>query len=205
LVDSPGAQKPYSQACENNKEPILAVLRRVFADPATVWEIGSGTGQHAVHFGAALPYLTWQPTDLPENLDGMSRWFDEAGLDNILAPLSLDVLDDPWPCDSLEAAFTANSLHIMGWAEVETFFDRLGRYLRPGALFCSYGPFNIDGEYTSESNARFDAWLKARNPVSAIRDITALVALARAMDMELLEDNAMPANNKLLVWRKRAG
>ena len=196
-------QKPFSQACENNKAPILAVLQRVFTDPLTVWEIASGTGQHAVHFAGGLPQLSWQPTDLAPNLAGMSLWFDEAGLANILPPLALNVRDDPWPCDGLEAVFTANSLHIMGWEEVAIFFARLGRYLLPGALFCSYGPFNVGGEYTSESNARFDLWLKTQNPLSAIRDLGALSRLADAAGIDLLEDNAMPANNKLLIWRKR--
>ena len=196
-------QKPFSQACENNKAPILAVLRRVFNRPLKVWEIGSGTGQHAVHFAAALPHLTWQPTDLEPNLPGMSLWFDEAGLANVLAPTSLDVRDDPWPCDALEAAFTANSLHIMSWEAVEIFFARLGRYLLPGAPFCSYGPYNVGGRYTSESNARFDDWLKTQDPLSAIRDLDVLVRLADAAGIDLVEDNAMPANNKLLVWRRR--
>ena len=196
-------QKPFSQACENNKAPILAVLRRVFTEPVTVWEIASGTGQHAAHFAGGLPQIIWQPTDLAPNLSGMSLWFDEAGVDNILPPLTLDVRDDPWPCDGLEAVFTANSLHIMSWEEVETFFTRLGRYLLPGALSCSYGPYNVGGEYTSESNARFDVWLKTQNPLSAIRDLGALGRLADAAGIDLLEDNAMPANNKLLIWRKR--
>lgn len=196
-------RKPFSQACENNKAPILAVLQRVFTDPITVWEIATGTGQHAVYFAGALPQLIWQPTDLAPNLSGMSLWFDEAGLNNILPPLTLDVRDDPWPCDSLEAVFTANSLHIMSWEEVETLFNRLDRYLLPGAVFCSYGPYNVGGEYTSESNARFDVWLKTQNPLSAIRDLDALGRLADAAGIDLLEDNAMPANNKLLIWRKR--
>jgi Protein of unknown function (DUF938) len=196
-------QKPYSQACENNKAPILAVLRRTLTDEVTVWEIGSGTGQHAVHFAAGLPHVFWQPTDLSPNLAGMSLWIDEAALGNLLPPLALDVRDDPWPCDGLEAAFTANSLHIMSWAEVCIFYARLGRYLLPGAIFCSYGPFNVRGEYTSGSNARFDIWLKTQNPLSAIRDIGALGTLADAAGIDLVEDHAMPANNKLLVWRRR--
>lgn len=196
--------KPYAQSCDNNKAPILEVLRGVLTMSCTVWEIGSGTGQHAVHFAAALPHLRWQPTDCVEHLPGMQLWLDEAGLENVMPPLQLDVRDEPWPCEAMEAVFTANTLHIMSWAEVEVLFARLDRYLLPGALLCSYGPFNRDGHYTSESNERFDQWLKARDPLSGIRDLEALVDLAQRAGLALREDHALPANNHLLVWARAA-
>lgn len=198
----PPAHKPWSQACENNKGPILDALRAVYVAPCTVWEIGSGTGQHAVHFAAGLPHLVWQPTDLAEHLPGIESWQVEACLPNLRPALALDVRDHPWPAARIEAVFTANTLHIMSWAEVEVLFERLGEFLAPGAVVCSYGPFNVGGRYTSESNARFDEWLKLRDPLSGIRDRGALEALGEGIGLRLTEARAMPANNQLLVWRK---
>lgn len=194
--------KPFSQACENNKQPILGVLKDVFDLPCELLEIGSGTGQHAVFFAEHLPHITWQPTDQAEYLEGIAQWVNEADLANLKNPLKLDVRDNPWPYQQLEAVFTANTLHIMGWEEVEIFFARLGEYLQPGAKFCSYGPYNKNGTYTSESNARFDQWLKQRNPVSGIRHIEDLVALGKLNKIELITEVAMPANNMCLVWQK---
>jgi len=195
-------EKPFSQACENNKKPILDVLKRVFYKSCEVVEIGSGTGQHAVYFAKNLPRLTWQPTDQSIYLGGISLWVDEADLCNVKPPLRLDVREEDWPIDKIEALFTANTLHIMSWEAVELFYQRLGRYLLPGAKFCSYGPFNINGQYTSESNASFDQWLKQRDPLSGIRDLEALVALGEAEGLSLKDNIMLPANNRLLVWEK---
>ena len=195
-------EKPYSQACENNKDPILNVIREVFCKPVTVWEIGSGTGQHACHFAHHLPHVAWQPTDRSENLPGIDRWREEAQLPNLKPPLTLDVTDAIWPCTAIDAVFTANTLHIMSWQEIEIFFDRLSRYLNPDAHCCIYGPFNYHGAYTSDSNARFDAWLKSRNPLSGIRDFEAVTGLAAAHQIELWNDVAMPANNRLLMLKR---
>lgn len=198
----PAMKKPFSQACENNKDPILAVLKRVLNDKCEVLEIGSGTGQHAVYFAGHLPQITWQPTDQTIYLPGISMWIEEAKRDNIKMPVPLDINDDPWPFTDVEAVFTANTLHIMSWEEVEIFYDRLGRYLKPGAGFLSYGPFNINGTYTSESNARFDCWLKEQDPKSAIRDMGALESLGKKAGITLLEKVPMPANNFTLIWKK---
>lgn len=197
-------QKPFSQACENNKQPILAVLRDVFATVDHVLEIGSGTGQHAVFFADAMPWLQWQPTDRAENLPGIAAWRDDAALSNLRAPLELDVDAQPWPVASAGAVFSANTVHIMGWPSVERFFAGVGALLPPGGAFCLYGPFNYDGRFTSASNAQFDAWLRQRDPRSGIRDRAALERLADAAGMTLEADHAMPANNRTLVWRKRA-
>lgn len=196
--------RPFSQACENNRAPILAVLARVFATRRRVLEIGSGTGQHAVYFAADLPHLAWQPSDVAENLPGIRRWIAEAGLANVRAPLALDVNDDPWPQSRYDAVFSANTAHIMHWPEVERMLARAAHALRPGGLFLLYGPFNYGGRFTSESNAQFDASLRARDPGMGIRDFESVDAAARAQGLALAEDNAMPANNRLLVWR-RAG
>jgi cyclopropane fatty-acyl-phospholipid synthase-like methyltransferase len=195
--------KPFSQACENNKDPILSVIKDVFTEPVTVWEIGSGTGQHACYFANELPHLTWQPTDLANNHPGINAWRDEAQLLNLNKPLVLDVADHNWPCDKIDALFTANTLHIMSWQNVTILFERLQNYLSPSASVCIYGPFNYDGNYTSDSNANFDQWLKNRDPLSGIRDFEAVLTLAKQADLNILKDNPMPANNRLLVFQKR--
>ena len=196
--------KPHSASCERNREPILAVLREHFRGVARVLEIGSGTGQHAVYFGAALPHVTWQTSDLPEQHDGIRLWLAEAALPNVLPPLVLDVAAHPWPALSADAVFSANTLHIMAWERVQDFFAGLPQVLNVNGLLVVYGPFNYDGLYSSESNAHFDAWLKARDARSAIRDFAAVDALAQNAGLRLLEDHAMPANNCCLVWRRAA-
>jgi len=194
-------QKPFSQACENNKRPILEVLRRHLAGARHVLEIGSGTGQHAVFFAEQLPHLVWQTSDQREHHAGIRQWLEAAGLANVLPPAELEVATRPWPVARADAVFSANTAHIMSWVRVEAFVAGVGELLRGGGVFCLYGPFNYGGRYTSESNARFDAWLGARDPASAIRDFEAVDALAAAAGLRLVEDNALPANNRLLVWR----
>lgn len=194
--------KPFSQACENNKQPILAILQRVFGDAKQVLEIGSGTGQHAVHFARHMPWLYWQTSDLEENHAGIKAWIQDAAPDNIGQPIALDVSRTKWPHQKVDAVFSANTLHIMSWPEVETFFQKLPAILPPHASLAIYGPFNYKGQYTSDSNRQFDAWLKARAPHRAIRDIEAVDQLAQNSGLEWVEDNPMPANNRLLVWRR---
>ena len=200
----PVIDKPFAPACERNREPILAVLRDCFADRRRVLEIGSGTGQHAVHFAAAMPWLQWQCSERAEHLPGIRAWLDEAALANTPAPLELDVARGPWPVDGFDAVFSANTLHIMGWPEVEAFFAGVGRVLagaRDGVL-AVYGPFNDAGGHTSDSNREFDAWLRARDPRSGLRDFKAVDALAAAAGLRLAADVAMPANNRCLAWRR---
>lgn len=197
--------KPHAPSCDRNRDPILAVLREHFADCRRVLEIGSGTGQHAVHFAAAMPPLDWQCSEFADNLPGIRLWLDEAGLRNTPAPIALDVAHGPWPAaGGFDAVFTANTLHIMGWAEVEAFFAGVGQVLRdaPGGTLVVYGPFNYGGAYTSDSNRDFDVWLKARDPRSAIRDFEAVDALAAAAGLRLAADVAMPANNRCLAWQR---
>lgn len=194
--------KPHAPACERNRDPILAVLQPRLADCRDVLEIGSGTGQHAVHFAAAMPWLQWQCSDRAENLPGIAMWLDDAALRNTPAPLALDVADGPWPAQVFDAVFSANTLHIMGWPEVQAFFAGVARVLAPGGVLVVYGPFNYGGTYTSDSNRAFDAWLQARDPRSAIRDAEAVDALAATVGLVLEEDLAMPANNRCRVWRK---
>jgi SAM-dependent methyltransferase len=175
-----------SEACERNKGPILAVLREELATCTRVLEVGSGTGQHAVHFAASLTHVLWQPSELPENL---------------LAPVMLDVRADPWPAATVDAVFSANTLHIMGWSAVCEFFRGAASVLaRPGVL-CVYGPFRFGGQHTSESNDAFDHYLRQRDPHSGLRDFEALDRLAQERGLRLTANHAMPANNRTLVWR----
>ncbi len=193
--------KPWAEACERNREPILAVLRDAFAGATQVLEIGSGTGQHAVFFAAALPHLVWQPTDRPEHLAGIAAWRDEARLPNLRAPLALNV-DGVWPVTACDALFSANTLHIMSWASVENFFRGAGRVLLPGGVLAVYGPFSYGGQHTAESNARFDAFLRARDPLSGVRDFDVVCTLAHGQGFEFCDDHALPANNRVLIWRR---
>lgn len=197
------ADKRYSPASEQNRAPIEEVLRGCFAVPGTVLELGSGTGQHAAYFSAAFAHLAWQPSDLAENLPSIRAWRAEAARSNLHSPCELDVRTQPWPIAEADYVYTANTFHIMSWDAVEACVDGIGQVLGTGGLFACYGPFNYGGAYTSESNARFDAWLKARDPLSGVRDFEAVDRLAREVGLELQEDFAMPANNRLLCWRKR--
>ncbi|WEN15928.1 DUF938 domain-containing protein [Rhodanobacter sp. AS-Z3] len=196
--------KPHSPACERNRDPILQVLREQFADRRHVLEIGSGTGEHAVHFATALPQLTWQASDRSENLPGIRSWLDEAGLPNTPAPLEFDV-GGSWPRGPFDAVFSANTLHIMGWNEVQQLFARLPTILASDATVTIYGPFNIDGRYSSPSNAEFDQALRERGAHMAIRDAEAVDTLANSAGLRLFADIAMPANNRCRVWRRQPG
>lgn len=274
--------KPHSPSCERNRGPILAVLREYFAQCRHVLEIGSGTGQHAVHFAKAMPWLRWQCSDRAEYLPGIRLWLDEAGLVNTPAPVALDVARRPWPLlplsragsddllanhrfadrptnehrsgrgllgkakphlaahwdedtrnsvrgespenrssrrpnlpsghllppakeanNGFDAAFSANTLHILGWQEVEAFFAGLEWVLADDATLVVYGPFNYSGAFSSASNRDFDTALRARDPRMGIRDFELVDALARAIGLQPVDDIAMPANNRCLVWQRR--
>jgi cyclopropane fatty-acyl-phospholipid synthase-like methyltransferase len=193
---------PFSQACENNKQPILEHLQNVFIEPGLVLEIGTGTGQHAVHFASHMPHLKWLPSDHPNNAELSHMRLAQAQLDNVLPPVVLDVSREPWPIDYVDGVFSANTAHIMGWLEVEAMFRGVARRLKAGATFCLYGPFNYDGQYSSDSNRRFDLHLKQQAPQMGIRDLGDLENLGMNVGLELESDNEMPANNRLLVWRR---
>lgn len=195
-------EKPFSQACENNKQPILDILLRVFSDRKQVLEIGSGTGQHAVHFAPQLPQLIWQTADLEHNHEGINAWIDNNPAENLRSPLPLDADHLPWLFDPVDAAFTANTCHIMAWSSVVNMFAGLDSAMEPNATLAIYGPFNYNGKFTSESNAGFDQWLKQKAHHQGIRDFEAINKLAGKIGLSLIEDNEMPANNRLLVWQR---
>ena len=195
-------QKPYAESAEQNKDVILAVLRQEFQSASTVLEIGSGTGQHAVFFARHLPHLQWHSSERSENISGIRLWQQEAGLANLHDPVTLDVDDTLWPLAEVDAIFSANTAHIMSEATALNMLSGAARVLTMGGRFCLYGPFLYNGQHTSDSNVRFDAWLKARDPLSGVRDVEDLRRHARSVGLELIRDHAMPANNRILVWEK---
>lgn len=195
--------KPYSEPCERNRDPIFAVIQPLLAARRAVLEIGSGTGQHAVYFAAKLPHLIWHTSDREMYHAGIQQWLDEAALENVRPPLSLDVTQTPWPAMTVDAVYSANTAHIMHWPEVEAMFAGVGGLLPAGGIFLLYGPFNDHGCYTSDSNRRFDEQLKSRDSLSGIRDAEALDRLAQQAQLQARGDVAMPANNRILWWEKR--
>ena len=192
----------FSSAAERNRQPILDQLRVLIPHHGSVLEIGSGTGQHAVFFTQQLPDLLWQPTDRNENLAGLSAHIEAEGNDNILPPLQLDVIRDPWPGYIYDAAFSANTAHIMPWDAVVAMFSGVGEHLDNSARFCLYGPFKIDNCFTSQSNEHFDASLRARDSRMGVRDLAVIESVANLHDMPLELKIAMPANNFILVFKK---
>lgn len=196
------ADRPFAESCVENREPIFAVLAPRLKGSASLLEIGSGTGQHAVYLAPRLPDIVWQTSDRADNHPGIRAWLDEAGLDNVRPPLTLDVLQDAWPEGPYDAVFSANTAHIMASDAVAAMFGGVGRVLAAGGRFLLYGPFSYAGRHTAPSNASFDAWLKARDPLMGVRDVGWLQGLAADAGMILDEDIAMPANNRTLVWLK---
>ena len=197
-------QLPFSESCERNKQPIVEILSRVLPPDGRILEIGSGTGQHVVFFSLRFPGLLWQPSDRRENLNGISRRIEQEGGDNTLPPIELDVLER-WPEREFDAAFSANTAHIMSWEAVCAMFAGLGQHLAPGGVLCLYGPFNQDGRSTAPSNEDFDRQLRARFPHMGLRDIEALESLAESHQMSLEQQYAMPANNHSLLFRRGIG
>ncbi|WP_111642817.1 DUF938 domain-containing protein [Marinimicrobium alkaliphilum] len=194
-------QLPYSQACENNKHPILDVLHRAFSDRRRVLEIGAGTGQHAAHFARALPHLEWHTSDLPENHSGINAWIDAYPAPNLHRPVTLDLRTSAWP-GPFDGVYSANTAHIVSWPLVQRLLALAGNGLPENGILALYGPFNYQGRHTSDSNREFDAMLRARDPESGIRDFEAVCAEAQRHKLRLDEDNALPANNRLLIFRK---
>lgn len=196
-------EKPYSAACERNREPILEIMKDVITrDDKRLLEIGSGTGQHAVYFAPQFPWLEWYPTDVAENLKGMKLWFDEFKIPNIKAPVRLDVSKDDFPKLKFDVVFTANTFHIMHWKECKSLMKLLGHRLRENSKVMIYGPFKYGGAFTSPSNEEFDQQLKTRDPSSGIRSFEDVNNGMIKNGFELVFDHDMPANNRLLVYKR---
>jgi SAM-dependent methyltransferase len=199
---------PFAPSADRNKAPILDALRPLLQKHSRVLEIGSGTGQHAVYFTTALPHVLWQCSELPDAVDGLAARLAAEGNGRTPPPLALDVAHAPWPVpawtapNAFDVIFTSNTLHIMSFDHVRHFFTRAGEVLAGGGLLCVYGPMKYEGAFTTQSNADFDAQLRAGNPSSGIRDFEKLDALAQAHGLQLLHDLDMPANNRLLAWKR---
>lgn len=197
------SELPFSQACANNQGPILKLLREWLAGSHRVLEIGCGTGQHAVHFATGLPHLNWVPSDHPESLWQCRQRLRQAALPNLeLPPLALDVCGPAWPGITVDAVFSANTAHIMSWPEVESLFEGVATLLPGGGCFCLYGPFNENGRYTSDSNRRFDHWLRSQSPSRGLRNREDLEELGHRVGLVLAQQEPMPANNQLLRWER---
>lgn len=197
-------EKPYSQACENNKKPILDVIGNYFNDSELVLEIGSGTAQHAVYFANELKNTYWQTSDQRQYMKGINLRINEYKKYNLGRPLAIDVTQSPWAIDRCEGVFSANTSHIMSWPMVEKMFQGVGRILLPKKSFCLYGPFNFDGQYTSSSNQAFDNMLRDRDPESGLRNFEELLALAELNGLSFTKRYDLPANNCILTWQKNA-
>lgn len=195
-------QISVSEAAGRNQQPILEILTGEFSNTRRVLEIGSGTGQHAVHFAAHLVHLSWQPSDTGEYLPALRERLRRETLGNLLPVIELDVRLDPWPAGKFDGIYSANTLHIMSWSAVGDFFRGVDQTLEPAGTLCVYGPFRYGGRDTSPSNAAFDQFLRNRDPASGVRDFEAVDALARQRGLTLQSDHTMPANNRLLVWRR---
>ncbi len=194
-------EKPFSPSCERNQVPILSILQTKLNDGGRLLEIGSGTGQHAVYFCQRMPNVLWQCSDLRENLSGIQMWIDDSCLSNVLPPIELDVAD-PAIYKTYDAVYSCNTLHIMSKSNVVKFFNLVNSVTQKQSSLFVYGPFNYNGEYTSSSNAEFDAWLKERNLESAIKDFEWINELANDAGFFLVDDVEMPANNRLLHWER---
>ena len=192
--------RPYSESCEQNKFVIHDVIQNYLKPGVEVLEIGSGTAQHAIFFAEQNPLVVWQTSDRSEYIDGIRNWLDFAGLNNITQPLTLDVCGI-WPEQGYDLIFTANSLHIMSVAEAEQCIINSARVLKSGGYLIVYGPFNYNGNFTSESNRNFEQWLKQQNSKSGIKDFEWVNKIATISGLKLIDDVGMPANNRILIWQ----
>ena len=204
MTPSDPSMRQHAPAAERNREPILAVLRRVLPASGVVLEIASGTGQHVTHFAAALPELVWQPSDPDADARASTAaWTAHAGLANVRAPLELNVERTPWGIDAAQAVICINMIHISPWTATEALFDGASRLLGSGGVLYLYGPYKRGGAQTSPSNDAFDQQLRSRDPAWGVRDMEAVVALGASVGLVCDEPIAMPANNFSLVFRKR--
>jgi cyclopropane fatty-acyl-phospholipid synthase-like methyltransferase len=194
--------RPFAEAAQRNSTAILEVLRREFRETTDVLEIGSGTGQHAVTFAAAIPGLRWQTSDLDEHHASINAWIDTADIETVFRPVTLDVRIGHVEPASYDAVFSANTAHIMGIDAVRRMFAVVGDALRADGVFCLYGPFRIGGRFNTESNERFDASLRQRDGAMGIRDLEALDEFGAPRGLQRQRLYAMPSNNLIAVWTR---
>lgn len=194
-------EKPFSPSCERNKEPIFAVLKELFNDKKlNILEIGSGTGQHAAYFSPRFPNVKWTCSDKNENLNGINSW--TSKIENILPTTRFEIGKDGFPEGLYDVVYTANTFHIMDFEKVKLLIKMLGTNLKNSSMFIVYGPFNYNGNFTSNSNESFDLWLKERDPVSGIRSFEEITDLLNIENFKLIKDYEMPANNRILFFKK---
>ncbi|MCF6319097.1 MAG: class I SAM-dependent methyltransferase [Proteobacteria bacterium] len=199
----PNKDKPNAPSCERNQQAILKILKGIIEPiDKNLLEIGSGTGQHAVFMAPHFRQLQWQTSDLIGNHSGINMWLDEANLDNVSAPIVYQSGKSDFPDSDIDVVFTTNTLHIMSWQNVKNLIAQLGKNLKSGAKIIIYGPFNYNGQFTSESNAKFDGWLKAQESHRGIRDFETIVQLMADRGIQLKQDIEMPANNRILYFVK---
>ena len=197
--------RPFASSADRNGGAIVHLVGLEFPAAAAILEIGSGTGQHAIRIGRDLPHLSWQPSDIEENLAGIRAWVDHAGLPNVCRPLEVDVLHAPRPGAAYDGVFSANTAHIMHEDAVRAMFDLSGNVLRAGGRLVLYGPMRRNGGYNTESNAAFDRSLQQRDPGMGIRDLEWLDELAAGQGMHRVRLYSMPANNHVAVWARTGG
>lgn len=191
----------WAESAEQNKKPIAEALQPFLAAANSVLEIGSGTGQHAVHFAGLHPHLRWQPSEHPHNLNTLQQNLSCNGGSNIESAIALDASAPQWPALTADVIYSANTLHIMSWASVQQLFAHVGALLDTGQRILLYGPFRFADRPFAASNTAFDQYLQQADPLSGIRDIDALVELGQQTGLRLESDIEMPANNHILVWQ----
>ena len=194
----------FSQAADNNKAAILAVLAEYLPHQTKLLEIGSGAGQHAIHLAAALNHVLWQPSDREIVLPALTSNIDEYGPVNILEPIILDLAAHTWPAQTYNCVYAANVVHIVSSELGEILIRRAAKVLTDEGLLALYGPFKYAGDFTTPSNADFDLWLKERDAQSGVRDVEWILDLASHAGLQLVEDRQMPANNQMLIFQKTA-
>lgn len=195
-------EKPYALSCDKNSEPILEALKTTLGPQTSLLEVGAGTAQHAIHMAPNFLNLTWTLSDLEDRHPGMSLWLKDFPRVNIRGPIEYEIGNTEFPAGEFDCVFTANTLHIMSWEKCLLLFDDMSRHLPSGALFMVYGAFNYNGDFTSESNRKFETWLKERDPQSGIRDFERVKSELESRDWTFVKDLEMPANNRFLVFKK---
>ena len=202
FIDQGLKMEGFSQAADNNKTPILNTLREWLSNGELVLEIGSGSGQHAIHITSTLSKIRWQPTERPNILPILTKNIASFGSPNLLTPQSLDLAAVEWPTESVDCVYSANVIHIVNETLGRSLIETAAESLRAGGLLALYGPFKYQGNFTTASNAEFDDWLKDRNPSSGIRDFEWVMGLAQESGLTFMEDRSMPANNQFLAFRR---
>jgi len=203
MPTAPLDDRLHFPATSRNADPILEILRGVLPERGIVLEVASGSGQHVAHFATRFPNLTWQPTDLdPAHRRSIGAWTRE--LENVLEPKALDATGTDWPLDAADAIICANMIHIAPWSAGLGLLAGAGRILSTGGVLFLYGPFSVGGAHTAESNARFDAGLRAQDPAWGVRDLDEVTAAADKHGLALEQAVAMPANNLSVIFRKTA-